>query len=82
MIPLGDRVLLQRAEGGDRQGRIIIPSKYRQAPQEGTVLAVGANTHVVKVGDRVLFGRYAFLETQQGLIIREQDILAVLDDIE
>ena len=81
--PLQDRVLVVRIEEEEKtSGGIIIPDTAKEKPQEGKVIAVadgkldedGKRIPLdVKEGDRVLFGKYA------GIIMREDDILAVLE---
>jgi chaperonin GroES len=91
--PLHDRVVVERQEEREqKKGGIIIPDTAKEKPQEGLVIAVG-NGKVsdegkrvaldVKAGDRVLFGKYAgsdvTIDGKEYLIMREEDILAVLD---
>jgi chaperonin GroES len=91
--PLHDRLLVQRIEEEQKtKGGIIIPDTAKEKPQEGRVVAVG-NGRVdedgkvrpldVKKGDRVLFGKYSGtevkLEGEEHLIIREEDVLAILE---
>jgi chaperonin GroES len=91
IAPLHDRVLVRRLEEKDiANGGIIIPDTAKEKPQEGEVIAVGAGKIEkgkrvppdVKVGDRILFGKYTgneiTLEGQEYLILREEDILATL----
>jgi chaperonin GroES len=85
--PLADRVLIEplEAETTTASG-IIIPDNAKEKPQKGTVIAVGKGTKdepmTVKVGDTVLFGKYAgtelVLEGTEYLIMREADILAII----
>jgi chaperonin GroES len=91
--PLQDRVIVRRiAEEEKSKGGIIIPDTAKEKPQEGKVVAVGKgkaeeNGKVrpldVKPGDRVLFGKYSGteikLEGEEHLILREEDILGVLE---
>jgi chaperonin GroES len=91
--PLHDRVLIKRLEESEsRQGSIIIPDSAKEKPQQGEVRAVGAGKLLdngervacdVKPGDRILFGKYSGseikLESDEYLILREDEILAVLD---
>jgi chaperonin GroES len=93
MRPLYDRVLVQRLEEGEqRQGGIIIPDSAKEKPQQATVKAVGAGKLLesgerskpeVKAGDRILFGKYSGsdikIDGDEYLILREDEILAVLD---
>ncbi len=85
--PLGDRVVLKplEAETTTASG-LIIPDSAKEKQQKGTVVAVGNGTKdepmTVKVGDIVLFGKYAGteleLEGADYLIMRESDILAIV----
>ena len=93
--PLRDRVLLKRVEVEERTpAGIIIPDTVKEKPAEGEVLAVGpgaldASGKVlppeVKVGDRVLFGKWSGnevkLDGQELLIMKESDIMGVLTDL-
>lgn len=85
--PLGSRVLVkvQEAEAVTKSG-IIIPDSAKEKPQKGEVMAVGAGTKdetmEVKVGDVVLYGKYAGtnveLDNEEYLILNQSDILAVV----
>ena len=91
--PLGDRVLIKRVEEEEKtKGGIIIPDTAKEKPLEGIVLAVGSGTILksgkvhpmdVKAGDKVLFSKYSGSEIKidgdEHLILREDDLLAVLD---
>jgi len=91
--PLHDRVVVKRIEEKETvQGGIIIPDTAKEKPQEGEVMAVGQGKRLedgklipldVKVGDRVLFGKYAGSEIkmdgEEFLIIREDEILGVIE---
>lgn len=91
--PLQDRVILKRIEEEEKsKGGIIIPDTAKEKPQEGKVVAVGkgkANEDGkitpldVKINDRVLFGKYAgseiFIDGEEHLIMREEDILGVIE---
>ena len=85
--PLADRVLVVPAPAEEKTlGGIIIPDTAKEKPLKGEVVAVGNGTKdeemVVKVGDTVLYGKYAGteleLEGNKYLIMRQSDILAVL----
>jgi chaperonin GroES len=91
ITPLHDRVLLRRLEEKETaKGGIIIPDTAKEKPQQGEVIAVGAGKMEkgqripldVKVGDRILFGKYTGndikIEGQEYLIVREEEILAKL----
>ena len=85
--PLADRVLIEPAAAETKTSSgIIIPDTAKEKPQKGTVVAVGPGTKenpvTVKVGNKVLYGKYAGTELQlEGvdyLIMKENDILAVV----
>lgn len=91
--PLHDRVLVRRLEEEEQKvGGIIIPDTAKEKPQQGEVIGVGNGKLLetgervpldVKVGDRVLFGKYSGadvkIEGEEYLILREDEILAVLE---
>jgi chaperonin GroES len=91
--PLQDRILVQRTESEEKTaGGIIIPDSAKEKPQEGVVIAVGKGkvrddgnlTPLdVQVGDNVLFGKYSGsdvrLDGEDYVILREDDVLAILD---
>jgi chaperonin GroES len=94
VTPLHDQVLVRRLEKEEiAKGGIIIPDTAKEKPQEGQVMAVGAGKIEegkrvpldVKVGDRILFGKYIGndikLDDQEYLILREEEILAKLSGI-
>jgi chaperonin GroES len=91
--PLQDRILVKRVEEEQTtKGGIIIPDTAKEKPAEGKVMAVG-NGKVgddgkrvaleIKKGDRILFGKYAGtevkIEGEEYLIMREDDVLGVID---
>lgn len=85
--PLADRVLVEAAAAEDKTaGGIIIPDTAKEKPQKGTVVAVGPGKKdepmTVKVGDNVLYGKYAgteiTLDGRNYLIMRESDIVAIV----
>jgi chaperonin GroES len=92
--PLGDRIVVQRQEAGEKtKGGIILPDTAKEKPQIGKVLAVGDGRLMkdgkrkelqVKKGDTILFTSYAGdefkLEGDKVLLMREEDVLAVLED--
>ena len=92
--PLHDRLVVRRLEEGEQLvGGIIIPDSAKEKPQRGTVIAVGSGTIRedgtrvpldVKPGDLILFGKYASqdikLDGDDVLIMRETEVLAVIDD--
>ncbi len=91
--PLHDRVIVRRIEEGEQvRGGIIIPDTAKEKPQEGEVIAAGEGKYKddgtrqpldVKVGDRVLFGKYSGSEIKidgdEFLIMREDEILGILE---
>ena len=93
MKPLYDRILIKRIEEKEqKKGTIIIPDTAKEKPMEGKVIAVGAGAVnkegkrtplEVKVGDRVLFGKYAGTEIkiddQEHVILREDEVLAIVE---
>jgi chaperonin GroES len=90
--PLQDRILVRRLEEKEvKKGGIIIPDTAKEKPQEGEVVAVGPGKVTedgkrqpmeVKVGDKILFGKYSGSEVKLGdeelLIMREEDVLGIL----
>src|ERR671922_2063793 len=91
--PLHDRVIVQRLEEGEQKvGGIIIPDTAKEKPQQGRVISVGLgkrekNERVpldVKEGDTILFGKYSGqeikLDGNEYLIMREDEVLAVVDN--
>ena len=91
--PLNDRVVVRRTEEEETTaGGIVIPDNAKEKPIRGEVVAVGLGKVLengdnrapeVKVGDKVLYGKYAGteikLEGEDLLVMREDDILAVLE---
>jgi chaperonin GroES len=90
--PLHDHVLVRRIEESTGKiGSLYVPDSAKERPQEGEILACGAGFQLkdgrrvaldVKVGDRILFGKYSGSEVKLGaddvMILRESEILAVL----
>jgi chaperonin GroES len=93
--PLHDRILVQRLEEGDQHvGGIIIPDSAKEKPQRGKVIAAGNGKSNdegervsldVKVGDTILFGKYSgqeiTLDGVEYLIMKEDDVLAAIEDV-
>ena len=91
--PLQDRIIIKRVEEEEKtKGGIIIPDTAKEKPLEGKVIAAGNGKILedgkvrpldVKVGDRVLFGKYAGteikIEGEEHLMLREEDILGVIE---
>lgn len=92
--PLQDRILIRRIEAEEAfRGGIVIPDTAKEKPQEGEIVAVGDGKVLdsgqrqpmsVSVGDRVLFGKYAgtevTLDDEEYLIMREDEVLGILED--
>jgi chaperonin GroES len=91
--PLHDRILVERLEEKEvKKGGIIIPDTAKEKPQEARVIAVGNGKVTdegkkipldVKTGDKILFGKYSGAEVKiddkEYLILREEDVLAILE---
>jgi chaperonin GroES len=91
--PLHDRIIVKRIEGEEKtKSGIIIPATAKEKPQEAKVIAVGPGKLTddgklqpmeVQKGDRILFGKYSGseikIEGEEHLIIREDDVLAILE---
>jgi len=91
--PLHDRILVKRIEEETKtKGGIIIPDTAKEKPQEGKVIAVGKGRVLddgklqdlaVRKGDKILFSKYAGseikLDGEEHIIIREDDVLAILE---
>jgi chaperonin GroES len=91
--PLHDRIIIRRLEEGEQKvGGIIIPDTAKEKPQQGKVIAAGTGKVKddgkrtpldVKTGDVILFGKYSGqeikLEGEEHLIMREDEVLAVVD---
>ena len=92
--PLHDRIVLRRIEGEEKtKGGIIIPDTAKEKPQEGEVIAVGPGGRDeagklipidIKVGDRVLFGKWSGTEVKidgkELLIMKESDIMGIIEE--
>ena len=92
--PLHDRIIVQRIEEGEQKiGGIIIPDTAKEKPQQGKVIAAGSGKTKddgkrialdVKAGDTILFGKYSGqeikLDGDEYLIMREDEVLAVLEN--
>ena len=90
--PLHDRIIVQRIDEGEQKiGGIIIPDTAKEKPQQGKVIAVGLGKREkgdrvpldVKEGETILFGKYSGqdikIDGEEYLIMREDEVLAVLD---
>ena len=94
VVPLHDRILVTRLEPKEvEKSGIIIPDSAKEKPQEGEVVAVGLGKIEkgnrvpidVKVGDRILFGKYTgneiTIDDREYLILREEEVLAKLGGV-
>ena len=93
LVPLADRVVLKQlvAEETTKSG-IVLPGQNKEKPQQAEVVAVGPGgvidgkevTMTVKVGDKVIFSKYAGnevkLDEEEFIIVKQSDILAVVED--
>jgi chaperonin GroES len=94
--PLHDRVLVRRVQGEEKtKGGLIIPDTAKEKPAEGEVVATGEGARkdsgeliapAVKAGDRILFGKWSgtevTLDGQEYLIMKESDILGIIESSE
>ncbi len=90
--PLGDRIVVRPVEPQEKtKSGLVLPDTAKEKPQEGKVIAVGTGRLLddgsvkmleIKHGDRVLYGKYSgtevFVEGEDYLILREDDVLAVV----
>jgi chaperonin GroES len=93
IVPLNDKIVVERVEADDKTaGGIILPDTAKEKPKQGKVISVGEGKPLdngkraafqVRVGDRVLFSSYSgnevTLDGKEYLIMTEDDILAVVD---
>lgn len=92
LIPLGDRVIIKQLEAEETtKSGIVLPGQAKEKPQQAEVIAVGPGgivegkevTMQVKVGDKVIYSRYAGtevkLENQELIVIKQNDILAIVE---
>lgn len=93
LTPLGDRVVLKQLEAEETtKSGIVLPGQSKEKPQQAEVIAVGPGGMVdgkevkmeVKVGDQVIFSKYSGtevkLDEEEYIIVRQNDILAVVTD--
>lgn len=92
LVPLGDRVVLKQlvAEETTKSG-IVLPGQAKEKPQQAEVIAVGPGgvvdgkevTMQVKIGDKVIFSKYAGtevkLEEEEYVVVKQNDILAIVE---
>ena len=92
LVPLGDRVVLKQVEAEETtKSGIVLPGQAQEKPQQAEVVAVGPGgmvdgkevTMQVKVGDKVIYSKYAGnevkLEDEEYIIVKQNDILAVVE---
>ena len=92
VAPLADRVVVKALEDTEQmRGGLFIPDTAKEKPQQGEIIAVGPGKYEdgklvpmsCKVGDKVLYGKYSgtevTIDTEQYLILRESDVLAVVN---
>ncbi|MEN9824525.1 co-chaperone GroES [bacterium] len=91
--PLNDRILVQRVEAEQKTaGGILLPDNAKEKPAEGRVIAVGNGKTLengtrrpleVKVGDRILFGKWSGTEVKidgtEHLLVKEEEVLAIVE---
>ncbi|HIU66654.1 MAG TPA: co-chaperone GroES [Candidatus Caccomorpha excrementavium] len=93
LVPLGDRVVLKQAAAEETtKSGIVLPGQAKEKPQQAEVIAVGPGGVVdgkeikmeVKVGDKVIYSKYAGtevkLENEEYIIVKQSDIVAVVED--
>ncbi|MCD8035989.1 MAG: co-chaperone GroES [Clostridiales bacterium] len=93
LVPLGDKVVIKQMEAEEKtKSGIVLPSQSKEKPQMASVIAVGNGDYVegkkiemiVKPGDKVIYSRYAGteveLEGEKLLVVRQGDILAIVED--
>ena len=84
--PLADRVLIKPAEAEEKIGGIIIPDTAKEKPLKGEIIATGNGTKdeemILKVGDHVLYGKYAGQELEfngeKYMVMRQSDVIAII----
>ncbi|MBQ9560690.1 MAG: co-chaperone GroES [Prevotella sp.] len=84
--PLADRVLIKPAEAEEKIGGIIIPDTAKEKPLRGEIVATGNGTKdeemILKVGDKVLYGKYAGQELEfegdKYMVMRQSDVIAII----
>jgi len=86
LTPLFDKILIKRPpEFSETEGGIVIPDMYREKAMNGEVISMGTDVKHVKVGQTVMFRKYAgtdvsFNEDEEYLIISEQDVLGIMKE--
>lgn len=93
LVPLGDRVIIQQLEAEETtKSGIVLPGQAKEKPQQAVVVAVGPGGNIdgkevtmhVKVGDKVIYSKYAGTEVKvdgkEMLVIKQNDILAIVEE--
>ena len=94
LVPLGDKVVLKQLEAEETtKSGIVLPGQTKEKPQQAEVIAVGPGgvvdgkdvTMQVKVGDKVIYSKYAGTEVKLGedeyIVVRQNDIVAIVEDL-
>lgn len=93
LVPLGDKVVLKQLEAEETtKSGIVLPGQAQEKPQQAEVIAVGPGgvidgkevTMQVKVGDKVIYSKYAGTDVKLGeenfIIVKQNDIVAIVED--
>ena len=93
LVPLGDKVVLKQLEAEETtKSGIVLPGQAKEKPQQAEVIAVGPGgvvdgkevTMQVKVGDKVIYSKYAGTEVKLGddeyIVVKQNDIVAIVED--
>ena len=93
LLPLGDKVVLKQLEAEETtKSGIVLPGQTKEKPQQAEVIAVGPGgvvdgkdvTMQVKVGDKVIYSKYAGTEVKLGedeyIVVRQNDIVAIVEE--
>lgn len=93
LVPLGDKVVLKQLEAEETtKSGIVLPGQAQEKPQQAEVIAVGPGgvvdgkevTMQVKVGDKVIYSKYAGtnvkLDNEEFIIVKQNDIVAIVED--
>lgn len=81
--PLGFKIVVERTQPVEKTaGGIVIPDTAKEKPEQGKVVAVGKDVEEVKIGDVIVFGKFAATEIKvdgkEYLIVRQKEVLAVI----
>ena len=93
LVPLGDKIVLKQVEAEEvTQSGIVLPGQAQEKPQQAEVIAVGPGgvvdgkevTMQVKVGDKVIYSKYAGTDVKLGedeyIVVKQNDIVAIVED--